>query len=74
MMKAKVLPKFELTEQEKRSSLGVKMRKQFENELDALRKKNDAPLSDTETNLLRGEIRNCKKNLALFEPGIKSPD
>lgn len=57
-----------LTEQDKQSSLWRKLKDRAEHDLDALRKRNDAPNDEVTTALLRGRIHQIKELLALDKP------
>jgi len=66
-----IAPKqFELTNEDLRTSLWLKLKEHLETQLQSARKKNDAVQNIDATNILRGEIRSIKRILALNEPKI----
>jgi len=58
---------FQLTEHDKAQGLWLRLKVYLEDRLADARRRNDQALTETETALLRGEIRCLKKILALNE-------
>lgn len=56
---------FELTPHDRASSLWLRLATHLSDRLADARRRNDAPLSDIETAMLRGEIKSLRRLLAL---------
>lgn len=56
---------FTLSDNDKAQSLWVRLKAHLEERLAAVRKRNDNPLTESETAVLRGEIRTLKHIIAL---------
>lgn len=56
---------FTLSDNDKAQGLWVRLKAHLEDRLAAVRKRNDNPLTESETAVLRGEIRTLKHIIAL---------
>lgn len=56
---------FTLSDNDKAQGLWVRLKAHLEDRLTAVRKRNDNPLTESETAVLRGEIRTLKHIIAL---------
>lgn len=59
------MTEFQLSEQDKATSLWVRLLSHFEDRLALARIRNDAPLTEAETAVLRGEIKALKALIRL---------